>query len=59
VWAALAKRGHMPRRLGDFVFTTEQTKYGSLIVRGTHRDQRRRWHPRRDPKRVVFLYRGA
>jgi hypothetical protein len=59
LWAAFANRGHMLRRLGDFVFTTEQTKYGSLIVRGTHRDKHRRWHPRRDPKRVVFLYRGA
>jgi hypothetical protein len=59
VWAALANHGHIVRRLGDFVFSTEQTKYGSLIVRGTHRDKHRRWHPRRDPKRVVFLYRGA
>jgi hypothetical protein len=59
VWAAFANRGHMPRRLGDFVFRTEQTSYGALIVRGEKRDKHRRWRKERDPKRIVFLYRGA
>jgi TolB protein len=59
VWAAFANRGHMPRRLGDFVFKTEQASYGAVIVRGVKRERHRRWRWAREPKRIVFLYRGA
>jgi WD40-like Beta Propeller Repeat len=59
VWAAFANRGHMPRRLGDFVFKTEQASYGALIVRGEKREKHRRWRKAREPKRIVFLYRDA
>jgi hypothetical protein len=59
VWAGFANRGHMPRRLGDFVFKTEPASYQALIVRAEKRGKHRRRHRERNPARLVFLYRGA